>query len=972
MRLFFSAVFGVAILISSTATAQVSKEGIPPSFGVALKSTIDTRIMPAVDVEAFLAEDEKEEEDGLPFRFGAPFDVDYNLYNSGSWEELPDGSGLWRLKIISEGAYSINLLYSMFYLPEGGEFYVYSEDREMVLGAFTEENNKEYNKFATAPVKGNVTILEYHEPADMRGVGEITLSRVVHGYKDIFNFGGTKWDKGFGSSGSCNNNVNCPEGDPWRDEIRSVAMVLLSGGTRWCSGSLVNNVRADQTPYFLTANHCLNQEQYWIIMFNYQSPSCENINGPTYMTVQGTTLKATWQTSDFALLELSERPPDSYNVYYAGWSNIDVASQSSTAIHHPAGDIKKISFDYDPVTSANYLQTSGTTHWRIGNWEDGTTEGGSSGSPLFDQNHHVVGQLHGGYASCTSITPDWYGKFSLSWTGGGSSATRLKDWLDPDNSGATTLDGYDPYASVSINHEPLPDTKDTVNNYEVVATIKSNEPLITDSLKLHYEIASTWYQEIMTPSGAEDEFHAFIPAQSAGTTINYFLTAWDTAGRFDTTETFSFFIDYSPAITIFPGTYSYTLSQGDSASDMLIIENSGQGILEYNASVELTPYWKGLFEKLYAEGETEPADRKYPAEYSDYSDSKESFDYRTGFDVTKDAGGPDSFGYYWIDSDEPDGPEFDWIDISSTGDDIIGGLEDDNYDGPFEIGFDFPFYGTTYSQFYLGSNGIIGFDTASMKARTETNLPSSNTPNNILAWLWDDLNPLDADNPGVHVYHEYNDSQCVIQFYDYPEYSALPGEVVNAEVILKSDGTIIYQYLSIASGFDILSCAVGIENVDGTDGLEIAFHTSYLHDSLTVLIDRPTQWLVLSGNTGSLGEGEVDTIDCDLYTAELDSGFYTAEIVVISNDPDPPDSIQTIPVDLTVILGQTYICGDINDDEIINILDITAVLGYLYMEGETPDPLERADANGDGLVNILDITYLIAFLYKEGPDPVCQ
>ena len=131
-------------------------------------------------------------------------------------------------------------------------------------------------------------------------------------------------------------------------------------------------------------------------MFNYESPNCANNDGPTWMTVQGSIKRANNAFSDFALLELLETPPDSYSVYYSGWSAINEAAQSSVGIHHPSGDIKKISFDYDALLSANYGTSGEPSHWRVIQWDDGTTEPGSSGSPLFDSlTHRIVGQLHG-------------------------------------------------------------------------------------------------------------------------------------------------------------------------------------------------------------------------------------------------------------------------------------------------------------------------------------------------------------------------------------------------------------------------------------------------------------------------------------------------------------------------------------------------------------------------------------------------
>lgn len=535
----------VLLIMIQPVQAQISKESTPPSFNNSVTNTIPTVITADVNVAALLAEDELEVGKDIPLRFGYPFDVRYDLDNSGQWEVLPNGDRIWRLRIESPGAYSINLIYAAFWLPEGAKLFIYNEDHSHVIGAFTSDNNKDHGQFSTQPVKGEVSILEYYEPVEVAGRGIIDIERIVHAYRNMFSWDTFKDSKGFGSSGSCNNNVRCPEGDPWDNQIRSTAMVILSGGSRWCSGSMVNNVRQDLTPYFLTAEHCMGSSNTWIIMFNYESPSCDNIDGPTWMTISGTTYRASNTFSDFGLVELSSEPPETYNVYYAGWSAVDTPADSCIAIHHPSGDIKKISFDYGTVTSTSYLGTSSgnNSHWRIGNWEDGTTEGGSSGSQLINREGKIIGQLHGGYASCTSITADWYGKFSQSWNYGGSASTRLKDWLDPDNTGVSELDGKDA-ARTSITHTPLEDTQDTLNDYAVYADITSANTLIADSLLVYYQVSSIWYEDTMSfVSG--DEYVGYIPAQQGGTEIDYYIYATDNAGQADTTDTFSFkVLDY--------------------------------------------------------------------------------------------------------------------------------------------------------------------------------------------------------------------------------------------------------------------------------------------------------------------------------------------------------------------------------------------------------------------------------------------
>lgn len=434
----------LALLAAGPGLAQVSAGGTPPSFATHLREALPTFELPAPDLNRFLAEDATADKTTTPWRFGAPIAVDLGLDNSGTWSELPDGGRVWRLRLSSPGAVSLNIQYDRFALPAGAQFFLYTDDRAQVIGAFTEYNSacSPDGSFATQPMAGEVVVLEYYEPSWAAFPGDLHLSSVVHAYRNVFGYAGD--DRAYGDSGSCNNNINCPEGAPWQTEKRAVALILTSGGSALCSGALVNNTAQDLRQFFLTANHCGLSSGSYIFVFNYESPGCTNQN-VTYTSVTGCSLRATNADSDFTLVELTENIPAAYNARFAGWSNLNVASTASTAIHHPSGDIKKISFDNNATTSDRYLGTSGVTdsHWKITQWDDGTTEGGSSGSPLFDQNHRIVGQLHGGYASCSSLTSDWYGKFSMSWNRGGSSSNQLVNWLDPSGTGATTLDGVD-------------------------------------------------------------------------------------------------------------------------------------------------------------------------------------------------------------------------------------------------------------------------------------------------------------------------------------------------------------------------------------------------------------------------------------------------------------------------------------------------------------------------------------------------
>lgn len=457
MKIFtkFSTLFFILFIFSNFTIAQISVDIKPVSNYVTLQKNVPSKTMPSFDVKKLLAEDNFEAQfKDIPPRFGNPMDVNFGYSNSGVIETLPDGTRIWRLEIVSTGAISINMIFDRFYLPKGSTFYVYNKQKTFMIGAFTSDNNRPERIFSTQPVLGDDIILEYNAPYTVTEKPEINISTVVHAYKNIFNF---LKKKDYGGSGACNRNVICPEGDPYRDQIRSGVLLLTSSNSRFCSGSMVNNTRFDGTPFMLTANHCWSSSQpTWIVMFNYQAPSCPNPggDGPLTYTISGTTLCAKNSFSDFCLVKLSSKPPANYNVYYSGWNNSNVPATGGFCIHHPDCDVKKISFSTTPYTPTSYNNPSvpgDSSHWHViwallsSTGDTPITEPGSSGSPIYNQNKQIVGQLHGGPSSCTATDKsDYYGKFDRSWRYGSTPDTRLKDWLDSANTGVTFIGGYDP------------------------------------------------------------------------------------------------------------------------------------------------------------------------------------------------------------------------------------------------------------------------------------------------------------------------------------------------------------------------------------------------------------------------------------------------------------------------------------------------------------------------------------------------
>lgn len=423
-------------LLIDLAVGQISFGGHP--YGIDRGNALPVApvvVMPVVDAAALMAEDEARMADGRkgPYRFGKSHVVDQGLTNSGIWHTMSNGDRVWRLQVSCPGAFSINMNFHRFVIPEGAQVFLYNTMGD-VLGGFEAASNPGSDQLGVDLLAGDRVTVEYVEPARVAGRGELSIGQVTHGYRDVFNLA-----KVLGESGSCNNNVKCPEGDPWRPQIRSVAIMMDGGG--FCTGSLINNCNEDGTPYFLTANHCLENtptNNTFVYRFNWESPQCaQNLNGPMTMSVSGATLLYNNSGSDVALLRLSSRPPASYNVYYSGWDRgASPPTGGVVAIHHPRGDVKKISFENQPVTS----QVWGDAQcWKVNDWDDGTTEGGSSGSGLWNMNGLLIGQLYGGYAACGNNLEDNYGKFSVSYPG-------IQQWLG--NCG-NTLDGISS-ESVSI------------------------------------------------------------------------------------------------------------------------------------------------------------------------------------------------------------------------------------------------------------------------------------------------------------------------------------------------------------------------------------------------------------------------------------------------------------------------------------------------------------------------------------------
>lgn len=433
-----------------------------------------TLTLAPVDVGRLAAEDEASAgRSGLPYRYGQLQRVrevvqDAERAHGGVWRTLPDGSLQWRLSIQAPGARSLELGFSRFRLPAGARLWLHAAESKQQVGPLTEADNRVDGRYHSVLLGGGELTLELQLPAAKRAHLALQLDQVVYGYRDPFAATQPK-------SGSCNIDTVCPQGDDYRDQIAATALYTFpSGGSSFaCSGTLMATGNRSQdlaAPRFATANHCIDaasEAQGMVFYWGYESPTCRapgsSASGSqlpraanTRATQNGATLLATHEATDFTVVQLLAPVPSAARAFFSGWDRSGSTPPASVGIHHPNGHEKRITFNDDPLTLMSSCIIAGgpaTSHWRIEQYEAGTTETGSSGSGLWadqqdepaggsNEDELFIGVLSGGDASCSNPGGyDCYGRLSQAWEGGATAATRMRDWFDRTGTNPTSLPG---------------------------------------------------------------------------------------------------------------------------------------------------------------------------------------------------------------------------------------------------------------------------------------------------------------------------------------------------------------------------------------------------------------------------------------------------------------------------------------------------------------------------------------------------
>ena len=435
-------------------------------------------------------------------RFAVGRDVNVDGENSGVWS-AEGAQSIWRLKVLAPTAVHLNFGFTKMHLPAGAELLIISGDGKAALGPYSANDVPSHGQLWTAVLPGESALIQLSVATSKRAEVEFNLTRIGQGYR------------GFGlnthlcKAGSCNMDVAClaPD-DAWNNPRRSVG-AYTQGGTDTCTGSLVNNTNNDKRMLFATARHCGiisdSIAQSVVVFWKYESPTCRSPGSAASGTAlprpattsAGLRFLATTNNpfagsdpagsrSDWTIFELVTPPAgNTFDLFWAGWDRRPPPTQCAAtgganstigrcaSIHHPNVDEKRITFVEVPMTLDNISSAAGV-HWRA-NWDTtppilpgifpiptsvvpGVTEPGSSGSPLYNANQRLIGVLSGGSSACGATganLSDQYGGLFHSWEGNGTPATRMKDLLDPTNSGVEFMDGTNacvaPSAPISVN-----------------------------------------------------------------------------------------------------------------------------------------------------------------------------------------------------------------------------------------------------------------------------------------------------------------------------------------------------------------------------------------------------------------------------------------------------------------------------------------------------------------------------------------
>jgi lysyl endopeptidase len=440
----------LSLLGNSFCKAQLVYSGPRQNPNSTAKAGIDyLKLEDAAVLQTRNIDRKKEESQFLkPSEFAYVLPLNIELAEGEIWDTTLSGIVFSRRGFTSPNASSLGITFDPFILNPGSSIILYSPDRTKVLGAYTFRNMNKSGLLAISQLPGDSLIVEIQTLLSPKEYGHVRIASVSIGYPGD-GIEKTSNDGYYGWSADCNVDINCINDPHVQMQKHSVCRLVIEKATSRvrCSGTLLNNTSENGLPYVLTAGHCISDmysANRTIFYFDYESPYCNGPDGEI-KSISGSDLISRGDNLDFALLALYERPPIDYNPLYSGWDATGNAVDTSYCIHHPEGDVKKYAGNVNPVQTGDFNFYDSFTHWLIPKYEEGTTENGSSGAPLFNSSDRLVGSLTGGGVECTEYIYDFYQKFENCWNDYLDPLKQLKIWLDPENTGLRVLNNLDPY-----------------------------------------------------------------------------------------------------------------------------------------------------------------------------------------------------------------------------------------------------------------------------------------------------------------------------------------------------------------------------------------------------------------------------------------------------------------------------------------------------------------------------------------------
>lgn len=353
-------------------------------------------------------------------RYGHVIPVDINLKKSGKWYNKKT----WKLLIVSSKAKTLELVFDNVILPKGAEINVYDINKNMVFGPILNENIVEGYMVSTDIILGDSIIVQLDLGEDMPTDNiDFSIVKIIHGIKDIFGI-----ENKLKSAASCQVDVECTAGDGWETETEGTAKIYGNGTAGTCS--LLNNTAQDFASYILTAKHVIDSIgiNNVSVRFNYKATTCNGSTAASGITISGFNLRADNAVCDLALIEGVNDLSSQTSIAFLGW-NRNPNPTSVVCLHHPDADFMSISKESNSISLVSPVWV------RVSNWDIGSIEPGSSGSPLFDHDKRVIAAtsyINSYDYVCTSSLESGHAKLSYFWPS-------ISTYLDPCNTGATKI-----------------------------------------------------------------------------------------------------------------------------------------------------------------------------------------------------------------------------------------------------------------------------------------------------------------------------------------------------------------------------------------------------------------------------------------------------------------------------------------------------------------------------------------------------